>query len=136
MTKKWEVIFHASFVDEFEELKEAVREELLAQAQRIKEFGPSTERPWVGTLNNSKHSNMKELRFAADDGVWRAAFAFDPARSAIILVAGDKSGVSEDRFYKSLIKKADARFDKHLASAKAAEKVAAKSKKTPAKGKK
>jgi hypothetical protein len=58
---------------------------------------------------------MKELRFAADDGVWRVAFAFDPKRSAIMLVAGDKSGVSEKRFCKKLIASADDRFDAHLA---------------------
>jgi hypothetical protein len=57
---------------------------------------------------------MKELRFDADDGVWRTLFAFDPERKAIILVAGDKSGGSEKRFYKDLIKKADKRFDQHL----------------------
>ena len=57
---------------------------------------------------------MKELRFYAADGVWRVAFAFDPKRCAILLVAGDKSGSSEDRFYKQLIKKADARFQIHL----------------------
>ena len=58
---------------------------------------------------------MKELRFDADGGVWRAAFAFDPARQAILLVAGDKSGVGEKRFYRRLIALADARFDAHLA---------------------
>lgn len=58
---------------------------------------------------------MKELRFEADDGVWRAAYAFDPRRKAILLVAGDKSGQSEGRFYKRIIAKADGRFDAHLA---------------------
>jgi hypothetical protein len=42
------------------------------------------------------------------------AFAFDPKRQAILLVAGDKSGVSQKRFYKQLIKKADARYKDHL----------------------
>ncbi len=46
------------------------------------------------------------------------AFAFDPRRNAILLVAGDKSGGSESRFYKQLIKTADARFDAHLAQLK------------------
>jgi hypothetical protein len=50
---------------------------------------------------------MKELRFDANDGVWRIAFAFDPKRRAILLVAGDKSGISEKRFYRELICKAD-----------------------------
>jgi len=43
------------------------------------------------------------------------AFAFDPKRRAILLLAGDKSGVGEKRFYKQLIAKADRRFDAHLA---------------------
>lgn len=58
---------------------------------------------------------MKELRFTAADGVWRVAFAFDPKRQAILLVGGDKSGGSEKRFYQQLIRKADVRFDEHIA---------------------
>ena len=57
---------------------------------------------------------MKELRFQADNGVWRVAFAFDPHRKAVLLVAGNKSGFSERRFYRQLIEKADERFDTHL----------------------
>ena len=57
---------------------------------------------------------MKELRFQADNGVWRVAFAFDLRRKAILLVVGDKSGVNERRFYRQVIKKADERFDAHL----------------------
>jgi hypothetical protein len=57
---------------------------------------------------------MKELRFDAADGVWRVAFAFGPMRKAILLVAGDKSGVSQSKFYKRLIAKADDRFDARL----------------------
>ena len=58
---------------------------------------------------------MKELRFSADAGEWRVAFAFDTRRKAILLVAGDKSGVGEKRFYRELVRKADERFDAHLA---------------------
>ena len=69
-------------------------------------------------MNASRHANMKELRFKAADGIWRVAFAFDPKRKAILLVAGDKSGVSGKRFYRELIKKADDRYDDHLARLK------------------
>ena len=54
------------------------------------------------------------MRFHASGGVWRIAFAFDPERAAILLVGGDKSGISSDRFYKGLIKRAEARYDQHL----------------------
>ena len=59
---------------------------------------------------------MKELRFAAADGEWRVAFAFEPqAQGNPARGAGDKSGVSIQRFYRKLIRKADERFDAHLA---------------------
>ena len=60
--------------------------------------------------------NMKEIRFKADGGVWRVAFAFSPERDAILLVAGDKSGSSEKTFYRRLIEKADKRYKEHLDS--------------------
>lgn len=111
----WDVQFHDAFDEEFEDLPEVVQDELLAHARLLEEFGPQLGRPRADTLNGSKHANMKELRFDADDGVWRVAFAFDPRHKAILLVCGDKSGGSEKRFYKQLIKKADERFDDHLA---------------------
>jgi len=90
------------------------REEILALSRLLQQFGPQLGRPRVDTLKGSRHVNMKELRFAAADGEWRVAFAFDPRRRAILLVAGAKSGTSEKRFYKQLIAKADRRFDVHL----------------------
>ena len=61
-----------------------------------------------------KGTRTKTLRFKADNGVWRVAYAFDPQRQAILLVAGDKTGVSQKFFYKQLIAKADKRFSAHL----------------------
>ena len=55
------------------------------------------------------------MRFGAMDGAWRVAFAFDPARQAILLVAGEKSGRGQRRLYRMLIRKADERFDRYLA---------------------
>ncbi len=110
----WTVDLHPDFAGEFEELPEQAQDELLALSDLLSTFGPQLGRPHADTLNGSKHSNMKELRFNADGGVWRTAFAFDSKRNAILLVAGDKSGGSQKKFYKTLIKKADERFDQHL----------------------
>ena len=86
----------------------------MLNARLLEEFGPQLGRPHADTLNGSDYANMKELRFKADGGVWRVAFAFDPQRNAILLVAGDKSGTSSKRFYKRLIEKADMRYKAHL----------------------
>src|SRR5215831_2704631 len=112
----WTVRLHQLFEDEFEAFAQEVQDELLATAKLLKDYGPDLGRPHADTLKGSHYANMKELRFMCADGVWRVAFAFDPKREAILLVAGDKSGISEKKFYKRLIAKADERFDAHLVS--------------------
>ena len=114
----WTVLFHDAFAPEYEALSETVQDAFVETALLLQAVGPMLGRPHVDTLSGSKHANMKELRFNAGDGVWRVAFAFDPEREAIILIAGDKSGVAQKRFYKSLIAKADKRFDAHLGTLK------------------
>lgn len=114
----WVVKFHADFEPEFDALPEEVQDKLYARITLLETFGSELGRPHVDTLNGSQYTNMKELRLKAADGVWRVAFAFDPKRCAILLVAGDKCGKSESHFYKQLIKKADTRFEMHLAQLK------------------
>lgn len=118
----WNVEFHDAFEVEFLAFEQTVQDALLAAAKLLADYGPQLGRPHADTLKGSKHANMKELRFEASDGEWRAAFAYDPERKAILLVAGDKSGGSEKRFYKQLIAKADLRFSAHVESLKAVKK--------------
>ena len=110
----WIVELADEFEPEFAELAAEVQDEAFAAMRLLQQFGPQLGRPHVDTLKDSKYANMKELRFDADDGVWRMAFAFDPDRKAILLVAGDKSGGSEKRFYRELIRKAEIRFASHI----------------------
>ena len=115
----WEVTFDSAFEQEFDALPIDVQDEILAHAKVLETFGPTLGRPRVDTLNGSRHANLKELRFRTGDGVWRVAFAFDPIRRAVLLVAGSKSGIDERRFYQRLIRKADERFETHLDRLKA-----------------
>jgi len=116
----WNVFFHDEFHAEYQVMDSTLQDELLAHARLLQEFGPNLGRPTVDTLKGSKHTNMKELRFDCEGGVWRVAFAFDTERAAILLVGGDKGGADQRRFYKKLIANADARFDGHLDMLKAA----------------
>ena len=110
----WVVRFEDEFQREFAALERAVQDEVLAGARLLAYYGPRLGRPHVDTLKGAKHANLKELRFDAAGGVWRVAFAFDPNRHAIPLVAGDKAGVNQDRFYDRLIAQADRRYAAHL----------------------
>ena len=115
MSKKWVVKINREFKPEFDRLQEDVQDAILTMSRHLQQFGPQLGRPQVDTLKGSRHANMKEARFSVADGEWRLAFAFDPRRRAMLLVAGDKSGGSARRFYRALIRKADERFDRHLA---------------------
>ena len=90
-----------------------VQDALLEAAGVLAVIGPTLGRPTVDTLKGSRYANMKEMRFDAAHGIWRVAFTFDTRRQAILLVAGDKGGLSRKmqvKFYRDLIATADARF--------------------------
>lgn len=116
------VLFQPDFLEEFYLLPVTVQDELLARVGLLEQMGHQLGRPTVDTLVSSSFQNMKELRFNADDGVWRFAFAFDTSRNAIVLCGGDKEGVDQKKFYKDLIALADARFSAHLKQIKEASK--------------
>ncbi len=67
-----DVLFHDDFAVEFAALAESLQDELLAHALLLRDFGPGLGRPTADTLKGSKHTNMKELRFAWTGEVWRS----------------------------------------------------------------
>ncbi len=111
--ERWIVEFHEEFLPEFRQFSHSVRRHAYTLIELLASFGPRLGRPHADTLRASKHANMKELRFNADNGAWRIAFAFDTERRAVLLVGGDKSGVSQQKFYRNLIEIADARLEQH-----------------------
>ena len=107
----WKVELHPAFRGEVKDLPFKVRRSLGETLVAVEIEGPDLGRPIVDTLYGSRHSNMKELRFNAEGGVWRFAFAFDPKQRAVILVGGDKQGANQKKFYRWLLDVADERFD-------------------------
>jgi hypothetical protein len=91
----WHVKTTVEFDEWFGELDGEAQAEVIAKVELLKLLGPRLGRPHADTLNGSKYANMKELRADTADKVMRIAFAFDPERMAVLLVAGDKSGVSQ-----------------------------------------
>jgi hypothetical protein len=75
----------------------------------LERLGPSLGRLFVDSLKGSKHSNMKELRTMHARRHLRAFFAFDPRRTGILLIGGNKTG--DKGFYRRMIPLADQLFD-------------------------
>src|SRR4051812_34404425 len=107
---EWE-IFMTNEVEQFlDELwqNDRATHTLVNQAILLLErTGPAQGRPLVDSIAGSRIANMKELRpGSAGNSEIRILFAFDPWRSAIMLVAGDKSGAWQ-RWYREAIPRAE-----------------------------
>ena len=116
----WNVVLGKQFDAEFDALSPDIQDKPIATTGVLKVFGPAHSRPKADTLKGSRHANMKELRFDADNSVWRAAFAFDPKRRASSSFAVTSRGSTKKAFYRKLIKTADQSFDAHLVALKSA----------------
>jgi hypothetical protein len=78
----------------------------------IEQFGPNLPFPYSSSVNQSKHRNMRELRSQYAGKPLRTFYAFDPKRTAILLLGGNKTG--NDRFYDVMVPRADKIYDDYL----------------------
>jgi hypothetical protein len=108
----WEIEYTDEFGAWWAELDNTAKADIDASVTLLEEYGPSLMRPHVDTVNGSRHANMKELRVQSAGHPIRIFFAFDPRRSAILLIGGDKTG--RKRFYDEMIPLADALYTEHL----------------------
>jgi hypothetical protein len=74
--------------------------------------GPKLGFPHSSGINGSRHAHLRELRVQSEGRPLRIFYAFDPRRSAILLIGGDKTG--DKRFYDRMIPVADTLYDVHL----------------------
>jgi hypothetical protein len=96
-------------------LDDASGEQVGAAVRQLREDGPALGRPFVDTISNARHANMKELRPGSSGrSEIRILFAFDPERAAIMLVAADKAR-QWNKWYRTAIPLADDRLDEHTA---------------------
>lgn len=110
----WSTVTTDEFDTWFAALIEDDQVEVSAAIGLLRILGPQLRRPHADTLTGSRYANMKELRVRTARAAIRIAFAFDPARKAVLLIGGNKAGVSERRFYRQLIDRADALYAEHL----------------------
>jgi len=98
------------------DLDDDAKEAILKNLIILKEIGPALGRPYVDTIKQSRHKNMKELRVQNKKRLFRIFFIFDPGRKAILLIGGNKRG--NKQFYEKYIPLADKIYDKYKAKGK------------------
>ena len=100
------------FQDWYEDL--SLQEQLSVEryVEMLAMAGASLTFPYSSGIKNSRFPSMRELRIQHAGRPYRVLYAFDPARQAILLVGGEKTG--NDRWYESAIKLADRLLDEYL----------------------
>ena len=108
----WNVEYTDEFGAWWATLGEPQQEDISAVAQLLIEHGPELPFPYSSGLECSKHSHMRELRVQSGGRPIRIFYAFNPTRTAILLIGGDKTG--DKRFYRRMIPIADRLYDEHI----------------------
>ena len=96
----------------FQSLAESQQEDVDAYVTLLMSPGPNLPHPFSSGIGASRHSHMRELRAQSDGDPIRVFYAFDPRRTAILLIGGEKRG--NKRFYKEFIPIADRLYDEYL----------------------
>lgn len=108
----WEVEYTDEFGEWWTGLTETQQDRMAATVRLLAARGPSLPFPYSSGVNGSRHEHMRELRVQSRGNPLRIFYAFDPRRTAILLIGGDKTG--NDRFYEQFVPLADALYDTYL----------------------
>ncbi|MEW5916231.1 MAG: type II toxin-antitoxin system RelE/ParE family toxin [Gemmatimonadota bacterium] len=108
----WDVEYTDQFGEWWESLTEDEQDSVAVGVTLIEERGPQLPFPHSSGINGSRHAHMRELRIQHAGRPYRVLYAFDPRRTAILLIGGDKTG--NDRWYDEFVPRADDLYDEHL----------------------
>ena len=109
----WEVEYTDQFSQWWDRLTLEEQRSVGLGVDLLEENGPTLKSPHSSDIRSSRHRNMRELRVQSGGRPLRIFYAFDPRRTAILLIGGDKTG--DNRFYTRFVRRADELYDEHLA---------------------
>jgi hypothetical protein len=109
---RWEVEGTDEFAEWFGGLSDAEQEDVIAVVDLLESRGPRLSFPYSSAIRGSRHGHMRELRIQHLGKPYRVLYAFDPRRSAVLLLGGDKTG--DDRWYERHVPVADRLYDEYL----------------------
>ena len=108
----YEVEVSDEFRDWYEPLSEAEQNSIERVVLMLEDAGPALGFPFSSGIQASKFSHMRELRIQHGGRPYRVLYAFDPVRSAFLILGGDKTG--DARWYDTMVPRADEIYAEHL----------------------
>jgi hypothetical protein len=108
----WNVEYTDEFGAWYGEISEAIQDDIDRIVGVLEARGPQLPFPYSSGIAGSRHDHMRELRVQSGGRPIRIFYAFDPRRTAILLIGGDKTG--DNRFYENMIAIADRLYDDYI----------------------
>ena len=108
----WDIEVTDAFERWWDALNDSEQQDVRAAIELLEVRGPALRFPYCSAVITSRHNQMRELRVQHQGRPYRVLYAFDPRRTALILLGGDKTG--KDRWYEVNVPIADKLFDEHL----------------------
>ena len=112
----WEVEYTNEFENWWDTLTEPEQIDIAACVGLLEALGPKLKHPYSSSIHSSMYTHMRELRVQHAGKPYRILYAFDPRRTAILLIGGNKTG--NDRWYDKYIPVADKLYKQHLVTLK------------------
>lgn len=112
----WDVEYTDEFEDWWEALTEDEQTDIAASVGLLEERGPNLRHPHSSGINGSVYTHMRELRIQHKGQPYRVLYVFDPRRTAILLIGGNKTG--DDRWYEKFVPVADELYEQHIETLK------------------
>ena len=110
---EWGVEYTDEFGDWWNDLTEEEQEDVRAYVKLLRDEGPNLKFPYSSGIAQSAYDHMRELRVQHEGRPYRVLYAFDPRRTAVLLIGGDKTG--DDRWYDTFVPLADRLYADHIA---------------------
>lgn len=108
----WDVEGTGEFVEWLNELPGSEQSVVASAIDELEAAGPHLRFPRSSAIHSSRHPHMRELRIQHRGRPIRVLYAFDPRRTAVLLLGGDKTG--DVRWYERNVPIADGLYDVHL----------------------
>jgi len=114
LQREWDVEYTTAFFEWWDGLSAEEQVSVGAVVDRLQERGVRLSYPLSSRVSTSRHPQLRELRVQHAGRPLRVLYAFDPLRTAILLLGGDKTG--DERWYERTVPRADRLYDEHLMS--------------------
>ncbi len=108
----WDIEYTDEFGEWWHSLLDSEKEDVVATITLLEDKGTQLPFPFSSKVEGSKHSHMRELRIQSGSDPLRILYAFDPRRTVILLIGGNKRG--DKRWYEKYVPIADKLYKTYL----------------------